>query len=134
MPDIFKEASQKVLRFSTPKGNLTTEQLWKLPLRGDLGTTNLNDIAKHLNKAIRETEEEDFVETSRLTVGAGLDILALEIVKSVIAVKQEEAAKTAAAAEKRAQKQRIIELLEQKKDSALSELTVEQLQAQLAAL
>ena len=134
MPDIFKEASQKVLRFSTPKGNLTTEQLWKLPLRGDLGTTNLNDIAKHLNKAIRETEEEDFVETSRLTVGAGLDILALEIVKSVIAVKQEEAAKTAAAAERRAQKQRIIELLEQKKDSALSELTVEQLQAQLAAL
>ena len=134
MEDIFEKASREQLRFTSVKGNLTTEDLWHLPLRSDTGRPNLNDIAKGLNKSIRENEEQDFVEVPGRTGQTGTDALGLEIVKKVIAVKQAEAAEASTMADRKAQKQKLLELLEQKRTAALGDLTMEELQAQITAL
>ena len=134
MEDIFEKASRAQLRFTSVKGNLTTEDLWHLPLRSDTGRPNLNDIAKSLNKSIRENEEQDFVEVPGRTAQTGTDPLALEVVKKIIAVKQTEATEASTQADRKAQKQKLLELLERKRTEALSDLTIEELQAQIGAL
>lgn len=50
--DIFEYATRKPLRFSSSKGELTTEQLWKLPLVCDNGGACLRDIAINLKKQL----------------------------------------------------------------------------------
>ena len=47
--DIFEQASRLKLRFPSPLGTLSTEDLWHLPLTSTTGKANLNDIGKALN-------------------------------------------------------------------------------------
>jgi hypothetical protein len=55
MEELFLEASRNKLRFVTLKGQLTTEDLWDLPLN------NLDTIAKGLRKQLNESAEESFI-------------------------------------------------------------------------
>ena len=132
--DIFEQASRLKLRFPSVKGLLTTEDLWSLPLRSETNRANLNDIAKDLNKVVRSTEEEDFVKVvGRVSVPNGA-ALSLEIVKQVISVRETENAAATAVQERKAQKQTLLALLEQKKTEALGGLSMEDLQARIAEL
>ncbi|UZV39820.1 hypothetical protein [Xanthomonas virus PB119] len=130
--NIFERASKEALRFATPVGELTTEQLWKLPLTSTRGS-NLNDIAVSVNRDLKAQGEESFVD-SKPNPKVSLLTLKLDVLKHIIAVKQ---AENAAAASERARKEQIAkieEALTSKQDDALKGMTAEQLEAKLKEL
>jgi len=81
MKNMFEQASKKAIRFNTIAGQITTEDLWKLPLQSN-DDFNLDDIAKGLRKELKENEDESFVTTQ--TVKTTLIELKFEIIKYII--------------------------------------------------
>ena len=57
---LFEKANKLKVRFETNKGNVTTEDLWDMPLVSTTGFS-LDAIAISLNRKLKETEEESFV-------------------------------------------------------------------------
>ena len=99
---MFEKASRLKLRFDTPKGMITTEDVWDLPLTSRNGAS-LDNLAKDLNRTIKETEEESFVadKSARNTV---LE-LKFDIVKHIIEVKKAELTASKKAVEIKAEKE-----------------------------
>ncbi|NIQ06903.1 MAG: hypothetical protein GWO20_14595 [Candidatus Korarchaeota archaeon] len=120
----FEKATKMKLRFDTKVGKISTEDLWDLPLISQRGVS-LDSIAKAVNAEVKASEEESFVE--RASNANTLAVFKLEIVKRVIAVKQEEAETKLNAAKERERKARIRELIATKEDESLAELSVEDL-------
>lgn len=131
MEQMFEKAAKSKLRFPTPVGYITTEQLWDLPLTSNIGRPNLNDLAKDLNRQIKESSEESFVET-KSKVAAELQ-LAFDLVLYVIGLKKAENEANALAATKKQQRQRIMEIIAEKRDDTLKGKSLEELEALLAA-
>ena len=127
--NMFEQVSRMKLRFKTSKGDLTVEDLWDLRLTG---TVSLNTLAKSLNKQLKLDDEEDFVSTK----SASNKVLELkfELVKHIIGVKKAEQEAAANAADVKAKKQKLAELIAKKQDSALEGKSLEELQAELNAL
>jgi hypothetical protein len=128
---MFEKASRLALRFSSPQGSLTTEDLWDLPLTS-ANKASLDNIAKALNRQIKDATTESFVvKTSKADEELQLKF---DIVKHIIEVKlaEREAEKTAAT--RRAQKEKLLELKAKKQDEKLSSATEEELDAMIAAL
>ena len=130
---MFEKVSRLKLRFETPNGLLTVEDLWELPLTSRAGRANLDDIAKDINRALKATSEEESFVTKSTPKNEELQ-LALDVVKRVIEVKLAEAETAKTAADKRERKQKLLSLIAEKQDNQLSELSVEELQAQVEAL
>ena len=120
--DIFKNATKKKYRFNF-KGLCTIEDLW------DLTVENLDAIYKSLKKQQKESDGESLLST----VSKEDKILAekIEIVKAIVTDKLVAAEKARNAAKKRAENQRILEIMADKKDAALRDKTLEELQAML---
>jgi len=123
---MFEQASRQPLRFDSSKGKVTVEDLWNLPL------TELNVIAKALNKKIQEADEEDFIKevskedaTTKLKFG---------IVKHIITTLKVEAEQRKNAAATKAEANKLMELIAKKQEGALENLSVEELTARLAQL
>lgn len=116
----FKKAAKLRLRFSTSRGQLAVEDLY------DLNLTSLNEIAKSVNRELKASEEESFIETksSKDTV---LE-LKLEILKEVIADKIEDRDKKKARAERQAKMANIAALIESKQMEALGATPLADLQ------
>lgn len=131
MSNIFEQASRKALRFESTKGLQTVEDLWNLPLDSARGSS-LNSIAKAVNKVIKESEEETFVGTKSNALTE--ENLKLEILKHIIKVRQEENEKAITASKVKKERERILEMIAVKKDQALAESSVEELEAKLKAL
>lgn len=127
----FEKAAKLKLRFPSNRGQLTTEDLFDLPLTSKSGF-DLDSIAKAVNRELKDSSEESFVAPAK--PASAIDSLRLEIVKSVIATKVAERDERAAKAEKKQKRDRLLELLANKEDAALAELTPEQIREQLAAL
>ena len=132
--NIFEQATRLALRFNTlNRGLATVEDLWNLPLTTKASTgVSLDNIDKALNREIRATEEESFVEAS--TPGSKSLVLALEVVKHIIAVKLAENEAARNALDRRLRKEKILDILSRKQDEKLAAASVEELQAELAAL
>lgn len=132
MNNIFEYAARNKLRFASPRGELTVEQLWDIPLRAR-DDFNLNTIAKTVNKALKDISEESFVETKKTAEHTRREV-ALEIVKYVIDVKftEEKTAETHAA--RKQEKEKLLEILAEKQAGKLSELSEKELQKRIAAL
>ena len=131
--NIFETATRIKLRFTSPRGDLTVEQLWDVPLRSKDGF-DLNALAKTANKAVKEMAEENFVDTAVKTPEHTRRELALEIVKHVIETKvaEEEAAKKRA--ENKIERDKILGLLAEKQNDKLSALSEKELLRRAAAL
>ena len=129
--NIFEYATRNKLRFSSNRGELSVEQLWDLPLRSR-DDFNLDNVAKLANKALKD-KEESFVETTKTAEQTRREI-AFEVVKYVIQTKlnEEEAAKKRAA--NRQEKQKLLEILEEKQNGKLSALSEKEIQKRIAAL
>jgi len=128
---LFEEASRLKLRFETKRGCISTEDLWDLPLSNDHGLS-LDNLAKGLNRKLKEEGEESFVvpksqESSILS-------LQFELVKHVIKVKIEERDAKEQALKKEAKKQKIREIIADKEEASLKNLSEDELRKMLDEL
>ena len=122
---MFEKASKLRLRYKVSNGVIATEDLWELSLK------SLDTLAKSVYKEIQETGDISFINES---VGNSLDELRLEIIKHVIQVKLAQRDEAALNAEKQARKQTIMQILADKKDNSLREMSEEELIKALESL
>ena len=132
MDHLFLTAARKKIRFLSPKGMLTTEDLFDLPLTSATGKANLDDIARGLHAQIKDSTEVSFVDDTPTEDSTAK--LGLEIVRVVIGIKKAERAAQAKAAENAMLRQRIMEKIDAKKDAALDDKGVAELEEMLKNL
>lgn len=122
---MFDKVTRMKLRFESNKGLLSVEQVW------DLSLTALNEMAKGLSRQVKaaETDEEDFIGT-KSNVDSELQ-LRFDVVKHIIGVKLKERDDSRDAAERKANNQIILELIQRKKQQELESKSVEELEALL---
>lgn len=124
---VFEIAARKKFRFETSKGMLSAEDLFDLPLTqaSDKNPVSLDGVARGLYKHIQEEGVVSFVsDTTKVdeTLQAKFDL-----VKRVIEIKKAEQAEARLSAERRAQKQRIMEIMSSKQTEALHGMSLEEL-------
>lgn len=129
---IFEKAARLKLRFDTPRGLLSAEDLWDLPLTSQRNIS-LNSIAQDAYKTVNTNDVPDFITGSTPASNTEAQ-LRLDLVKHVIDVRKEENAATTNAAAKREQKQKIMELLEEKQHDELKSKSPEELRAMLEGI
>lgn len=130
----YENALRNKYRYPSVRGELTTEQLWDLPLQSTRANTpDLDSVAKEINRQLKEQTEESFVETKSNPLKTELEGK-LEIVKHVIATKQAENAAARTAAERRQERERLQQLLALKDQQELEGLSKEEIQRRLDAL
>lgn len=127
---MFLKASRLKLRFDSPKGQLTVEDLWDIPLTSNTGKANLNDIARDLYNKVK-VDVVSFVEPAKPN---DIDELRFEIVKHVISVRVAERDAAAKAQMVAEQKQQIMSLIKQKEVEQLGASSIDDLKALLASL
>jgi hypothetical protein len=121
--EIYKKAAQKKIRFETSFGMLTSEQLF------DLTLNQLDELAVSYNEANERSTTKSFL--SEKTEENKIVKLKFDIVLDVLNTKlanQQRAAKTE---ETKLRNQKILNILQQKKDSELMGLSIEELEAKL---
>ena len=125
MEKLFIKALKKGFRFNY-KGLLTVEDLWSLSLE------QLDEIYKDINKKIKASSEESFLNKSDKTVNELNE--KLEIIKFIMEDKLVAKSKREKAALIKTQKEAVARLLAEKKQSALSAKSEEELEAILNSL
>jgi len=120
---MFEIATRNKYRFPYVKGLVTVEDLW------DLSVENLDVIFKELNAQVKTQKEESLLSTVTKSKKEAELENKIEIVKHIVSVKLAEREKKAKERERREYKQKILQLIEEKKDKALGDLSVEQLEA-----
>lgn len=128
--DLFIQAARQKLRFASPKGMLTTEDLFDLPLKG------LDGLALNFDRAIREAPTKSFLEgeSNKDDLLSKHLQLALDIVLYVIGVKQAEAKKAKDSLVKSEKRQKLLEILSRKENQALEGSTTEDIKKMLEEL
>lgn len=132
MDNLFMQATRKAWRFETNKGELSVEQVWQLPLTSRSGC-DLDTIARGINTEIKSLGEESFVAIKPNPKLAEFQAK-LELIKAIIAVKQEEQALAAKRVERGEQRRKLLEALAKKEDEALSNASREDLLKKLAEI
>jgi hypothetical protein len=122
---MFEAASKNKLRFVTPRGVLSTEDLW------DLSLTSLDTVAKNLNKQLKDTEESFIEERSS---GNKTLSLSFDIVKHIISSKLAEAKLAKDRAAKQARRAELISILHEKESESLRAKTRDELIKELEDL
>lgn len=128
---MFEKASRTKLRFDTNRGNVTSEDLWDMPLLSTDGFS-LDELARSIHKSIKESEGHSFVLKEESVDDDS--VLRMDIVKRVIEVKIQEDNDNENAAKKKVQKERIMEILVDKEDEFLKEKTTEELRDLLGGM
>ena len=132
MDNLFLQATREKFRFESPKGDLSVEQLWDLPLTSRTGF-DLDTVAKAVNADLKASNEESFVNVNNNPAVSRLQAK-LEVVKAIIEVKLAQAEAAKKRAEKAAERQRLMEVLHSKKDQELQGLSVEEIERRLSQL
>ena len=125
---IFEKASKLKLRYETKTGNVSTEDLWDMPLESKRGAS-LDTLAQALNKELKASNEESFV-VKKTRANDELE-LKFEIVKHVITYKMASAERAEKAAVTKTRNVTILAAIEAKKTALLGEASVEELEAML---
>ena len=123
--NIFKYAAKNALRFPY-KGMASVEDLF------DLGLNELDNIYKTLKKQQKNDAGESLIE-DKTPQDTQLEIK-LAIVKEIFDDKKASIDKAKKTAEKKAQAQKILYIMNRKQDEALQNMSMEELQAQLDGL
>ena len=123
--NLFEIAARNRYRFNY-KGVMTVEDLWSLRVE------DLDAIFKMLNRQKKTADEDSLLATK----SAEDQDLAnkIDIVMYIVSVKLAEAAERVAAAEKKAQRDKILEIVAKKKDKALEDMGIEDLMKKLEEL
>lgn len=129
---MFIKASRLKLRFDTPKGGLSVEDLWDLPLRSAPGKINLDTIAVELYNQVKEASTISFVNVpakSDETVQ-----LKLDIAKYIIETRMAENAARALERTNLEKKQNLLALISKKENEHLEGQSLEDLRAMVNSL
>lgn len=127
---MFEKATRLKLRIPTSRGSLGVEDLWDLPLTGNL---SLDTLAIGLSKRLRETAAcTSFVEPTA-PVNEELQ-LSFDVVKHILDVKVKERDEAKSAHDKAAKKQQLLGILARKQDAELEGKTAEELTAMINSL
>jgi hypothetical protein len=129
---IFEKATRQKLRFETQQGTLSVEDLWGLPLTSQTNKANLDQIARELFQKLKSGQDVSFVDTAKKTDATTQ--LKFDVVKYIIDVRLAENEAKNQASAKAEQRERLQEIIARKQDAALEGASLEDLQAQLAAL
>lgn len=131
--NIFERAARNQLRFPSSVGDLTTEQLWCVPLTAKGEKVDLDKLARAAHRELKERDEVSFVDTKPDPRKTELE-LQLEILKHVIASKMADKAAAEKAAQTAERKRKLLAALASKEDADLGNMTREQIQQEIAAL
>lgn len=126
---MFEKANRLKLRYDSNVGQLMTEDLWDLPLRGK---ASLDMIAKRLNKEVKVVDEESFVDAKTKTDSV-LE-LKFEIVKYIISVKLKEERDRKNAAETKEKKERLLGILANREVKEEEEKSTEEIKKLISEL
>ncbi len=129
--NIFEQATRQAFRFESPKGFLTVEDLWNLPLTSNTGRANLDDIAKGLQAKLTSTALSFVTDTTPVNKVYQAQF---DVVIHIINTKISEAKAADQYRLAREKKQKIMAIIEQKSDMRLADSSLEELQAMLEAL
>lgn len=123
--NLFEIATRNRYRFNY-KGVMTVEDLWSLRVE------DLDAIFKMLNRQKKTADEDSLLATK----SAENQDLAnkIDIVRYIVSVKLAEAAERVSAAEKKAQRDKIMEIVAKKKDKALEDMGIDDLMKKLEEL
>lgn len=122
----FLRASKKKLRFKSSKGVIGVEDLW------DLSLENLDTLAVAVNKEIQSSSGESFI--GKQTRASSDNILRLDLLKEVIALKLAEKEARVQRADNKAREETLKALLEQKKIEKLAGMSEAEIAAELEKL
>lgn len=133
--NVFLEATRQALRFEAQvHKNLTTEQLWQLPLQTTRATeSDLDGAGKIVKKALREQEEDSIVANGTNKAKAQLELKLAVLVAIVDYKKAENAAKVAEAA-RASERATIRDYLLEKRAEEFKGMSKETLEAHLKEL
>lgn len=123
--NLFEIATRYRYRFNY-KGVMTVEDLWSLRVE------DLDAIFKMLNRQ-KKTADEDSLLATKSAEDQDLDNK-IDIVRYIVSVKLAEAAERVSAAEKKAQRDKIMEIVAKKKDKALEDMGIDDLMKKLEEL
>ncbi len=112
---MLQKALRMKLRFSTEKGLFSVEDLW------DLSLQHLNRMAKGLNKLLKESKEDDFLEET--SEEDTITKLRFDIVIDILETKKAENKARKSATAKKAEREKLLALLARKQDNALEALS-----------
>lgn len=123
--NLFEIATRNRYRFNY-KGVMTVEDLWSLRVE------DLDAIFKMLNRQKKTADEDSLLATK----SAEDQDLAnkIDIVRYIVSVKLAEAAERVSAAEKKEQRDKIMEIVAKKKDKALEDMGIDDLMKKLEEL
>lgn len=130
---MFEQAARLALRFNTPKGEATVEDLFNLPLQSNTGKANLDDIAKSLHRELRASGETQSFVTPTEAANTTLQ-LKFDIVKHVIDTRVAENRAAADAAKRRETKQNLLAVIAKKEGEALESMPLDELKKMAEAL
>ncbi len=125
--NIFERAARAKIRFQSSVGLITTEDLFSLPLISKTGKPNLDDVAKAVDKEIRNSSETKSFVNPEESSDNEIANLKMEIVKHVIATRMEERDKAAGEEKRRAEKQQILRIIDEKENEELKGKSLEEL-------
>ena len=130
---IFQQASRSKLRFTTQLGNLSTEDLWDLPLTSANGVS-LKSIATELQLQVsaQPLKELDFFDVPEAT-DSTLQ-LRFDIVKHIVTTRVAESHDKSAEAAKDTKRAQLQALINDKLQDELKGKSIDELQAELASL
>ena len=117
--NMFEIATRNKFRFPF-KGVISTEDLW------DLSVESLDNVFKTLNSEMKKTKEESLLRTK--SKDDEVLELKIEIVKHIVAVKQEEKEARERKFLDRERNQKIMSIIAAKQDEQLHNMSVEELQ------
>jgi hypothetical protein len=135
---IFEQASRLKLKYASKQGDLSTEDLWDLPLtitesdRRFGNRASLDEVAVAIHNQIEAAGKVSFV--VKKTSATEILQIKLDIVKHIIAFKQAEATRKQKEAAAREQKAKLLEIRERKQSDAMGNLSIEEIDAMLAGL
>lgn len=131
--NLFEIASRQGYRYPTIKGDITTDDLWDLPLTSTKGVS-LDSVAIAINEELQEAQSTSFVVTTVKSLKKEHLARKLEVVKHVIAYKMDLAEKQKNSAEKQEKKRIILEAIANKQKEGLNSMSEEELKKALTEL
>jgi len=126
---MYKKAARLKLRFDTPKGALSVEQLF------DLTMTELSSLIKKTNAIVKKeksaAEDDDLAFLEGKDNVESLNSLRFGILKDIYLTKKQERDDAAIDLDKKQKRQRIAEIIQKKENEALENLSIEELKKKL---